>query len=82
MKNNRNNFIERGNKRITKTSRKFMRRFATVVTPYAVKLQNILSKDVYQRLSSRLARDTVGIAVIGDAVVHVAARWTRATLID
>lgn len=37
---------------------------------------------VYQGLSSRLTRDTVGVAVVGDAVVDVAARRYRAGLID
>lgn len=37
---------------------------------------------MYQGLSSRLTRDAVGVAVVGDAVVDVAAGRARAALID
>lgn len=37
---------------------------------------------MYQGLSSRLTRDIVGVAVVGDAVVDVAAGRARAALID
>lgn len=37
---------------------------------------------MYQRLSSRLTRDIVGVAVVGDAIVDVTAGRAQAALVD